>query len=86
VEAVDLPERDFAAAINYEHSAVARARVWLGFPQHAIRSTHFSMRPEVAAQGKVERPDLPLPLGGIHDGIHTDPNYSAVGGGKPVSL
>jgi hypothetical protein len=69
---IKAAEGNFPGFIDDKDRPLAGADERTGFAQHAVASAHFSVRPEIAAQGKIKGTDFTLPGRRIHNVIHAD--------------
>jgi len=70
VETIQLPEFDPAIPADNEDGSLTRSGMGTRLLQDAVLPADLTMRPEITAHAKVERPDLAFPDAGVHDGIH----------------
>src|ERR1700733_4430707 len=69
VDAINPFVTHFTNLIDNKHGALAGSAIRFTVPQHAILLAHLAMRPEIAAQKVIERTDVALPRGDVHDRI-----------------
>src|SRR5215469_1531428 len=70
LQRVQLAKPDSARLAHHKHRALAHAAARFLLAEHAIRPAYLAVRPEVAADHEIQRPDLALPRGRVHDRVH----------------